>query len=258
LVIYKTLIQINFSQLLIFRSNAISSILSSIGWGILSISGMLLLTTKVQSIYGWNKNELLLLTGLYSVIIGIFYFLFARNFERLSANIVYGRLDGILLKPLDAQFSLSVWYMNFATIFRVFFASIFVGYIVYQSHIPVGLINVISFLVLLIFSITLMYSIWFIVLSLMIWFPRLSNLIDLLYSFNDTTRYPPEMYKRFHPFVFYFALPYTFVLVSPLKALLGKILFGDVAGLIICALSFFICSRIIWKFALRYYTSASG
>jgi ABC-2 type transport system permease protein len=255
---YKTLLKVNFMRLLVYRGNFFSTLLSSLGWGTLSIASMILLTTNVQMVYGWKREELLLLTGLYGVIIGTFHILFSRNFERLSRIIFYGELDGILLKPLDSQFSVSMWYVGYLTVFRVLMAAGFSMYIIYTYNIELQLINVISFFVLLVFSLLLVYSIWFLILTLMIWFPRLSNLVELLFNLNDLSRFPPEMYFQFKNVFIYLLIPYTFVLVTPLKTLLNKVLVGEIFGLLFFSISLFILSRFFWRFALRSYTSASG
>src|SRR6185312_3229309 len=99
--------------------NFINSTISSVGWGIISIISMYILTAKTSSIYGWNRNELLLLAGVYSVSIGIFHTIFSRNFDRFSKVIHLGDLDSILLKPIDSQFSLSFTLFNYMSITRL-------------------------------------------------------------------------------------------------------------------------------------------
>lgn len=250
--------KVNLIRLFIYRTNFIGSLISSLGWGISSIISMLLLTSKINSAYGWSREELLILTGLYGIFIGLFHVIFSRNFSNLSRIINKAELDSYLLKPLDVQFSLSLWTVYYIGIFRVLLAAGFTAYIIYSSHIQIELINIISFFLVLPLSLLLLYSVWFIISTLLIWFPLLSNLTELLFHINDITRFPPEMYKRLSNVIVFMIIPLTFVVVTPLKVLLNKIIFGDIAGLFIFSLSLFFISRIFWKFALRYYTSASS
>src|SRR4051794_7125311 len=116
--IYRKLLKINFAALVIYRGNFVNSIISSTLWGALTLASILLLTYNQKTIYTWTKDELILLTISYSILIGIFHTLFSRNFERLSQLVYLGQLDSLLIKPIDTQFLVSVWLINYSSIIR--------------------------------------------------------------------------------------------------------------------------------------------
>lgn len=257
LYIYKMLLQMNFATLLAYRANFINSVISSIGWGAFSVVSILLLTSKTTSVYGWSRNELLILTSVYNIFVGIFHMLFSRNFERFSTLIDYGQLDSLLLKPLDSQFSLSLWIFNYTSIFRIIFGAALVAYFIQSLHIAVSVFSIIEFFIFGIFGIILLYSVWFMATTLLVWFPRLSNIIDLLYSINGITRYPKEMFLGIGNIVT-FLLPVILVVTTPTKILFAKVEITDVVLLLFFSFCLFLVSRKFWFYALKSYTSASG
>lgn len=248
----------NLSRMIAYRGGFYAMLAGSAVWGILQFVSILLLTSKVKSIYGWTRNELIILTATYSFFWGIFHFIFARNFHNISRTIDYGKLDTILIKPIDSQFLLSLSMINFAGLFRTILGSIVLVYMLSITHTAVTIVNLAGFLVLGIFGLILVYAFWFITVTLLIWYPRLSNLIDLLYNVTGITRYPQEMVYEIKNYVLFFLLPLTLVMATPAKILLHKVLFGDIAGLLFFTVLIFLASRWFWKFALRFYTSASG
>lgn len=255
--VYRQLIINNLSWLISYRSNFINSMISSLVWGTISLVSMYILSAGSTSIYGWNQNQLLVMVGVYNIIVGTFHVLFSRNFERFSRIVNVGELDGVLLKPIDSQFLMSFWVTNFTGIFRIALGIVFSLFILQKLHISLNIFDVGVFLCLMIFSITFLYGIWFIIITLTIWYTNLSNLVGLLYEVNGTTRFPAEMFIELGSFVVLVFVPLTFVINTPTKVLLQKFTMYEMAIVLICSLGLFLFSRWFWKFALRHYTSAS-
>jgi ABC-2 type transport system permease protein len=256
--IYLKLMELNFATLVAYRDNLINNILSSVAWGTFSFISILLLTSQTKSIFGWKSEEIILLTAVFSIIVGIFHSIFARNFEQLPNNILYGKLDSTLVKPVDSQFFSSSYTIAYTPLIRVVIGIIAAGIILRSLHISVGVSEMIPFTLVIGFSILLLYSIWSIVVTTLFWNPRLSNVVDVMYTITGMVRYPGEMYKNIRSELFIAVLPLTFVAVTPVKVLIHSCGIYDVAGLIGFAVTLLFLSRIYWKFALRFYSSASG
>lgn len=256
--IYQTLLQMNFATLVAYRANFVNSLISSIAWATFSVITILLLTARTPRVFGWTKEELLVLTGSYSIVIGVFHLLFSRNFERFSNLIFFGQLDSILIKPVDYQFLLTFWLINYTSIVRVILGILFTLYMLNSIGVNLTLINIIGFFALMVVGIMTVYSIWFLVLTLIIWSPRLANLVHLLFVLTGMARYPAEMYYGLKSYVLFFLLPLILVVTTPTKVILQRALVGEILGLVFFALILSFLSRKFWKFALRYYTSASS
>lgn len=256
--IYGLLLKLNLSSLLAYRANLINSAIATVGWGIVSIIIMYLLTFRTSSVYGWKPYELILASGMYSILIGVFHMFFSRNFEQFSRTIHLGQLDSILLKPLDTQFTTSMWIFRFTNGFRVLFGVIFVGFMIHAYHLSLSFMQVLLFVILFASSLMLLYAIWFTVSTLTVWFTNLSNVIDFLYTVSNLGRYPPEMLEHTNNVFLYIFLPLSLVATVPTKVLLQKVSISEGLLLFGCATILFYFSRKFWQFALRFYTSASG
>jgi len=256
--IYRELLRLNLSALLAYRSNFVNSVVASIAWGVFSLISIILLTYRTQSVFGWTREEILLLTGAYSVLIGIFHTLFSRNFERFSRLVLYGQLDAVLVKPVDTQFLVSFWLVNYAGLFRVIVGAAFIIYLLHALTITIPVSVGAVFLLFLIAGVLLLYSVWFLAATLTIWFPRLTNIVDVMYTVSGISRLPREMYQQLSWYIFLFLLPLTFIVITPVRALIGNVTPTDSIGLVSFAFILFFLSRKFWQFALRFYTSASS
>lgn len=256
--IYLLLLRLNLSVLMAYRVSFVNSIVGTIGWGIISILSMYLLTINISNAYGWSKTDLLIAAGVYSVIIGIFHVLFSRNFERFSRIIHLGQLDSILVKPVDSQFLISMWLFNYASLLRVFVGGLFIFYILHVMHIVISFLNVLGFLALMTSSLFLLYAVWFTFTTFTVWFTNLSNLVDFLYGFSYLGRYPPEMVRQSRNVFLFIFLPLTLIATVPAKTIIQKASVVDITELLFFSFFLFFLSRKFWQFALRFYTSASG
>lgn len=258
LKLYKALLVINFSKLAAYRGNFVNSSIVSLGWGIFSIASIVLLTNNTNQIFGWKRSELLILTGVYSIVAGMFHVLFSRNFERMAQTIFLGKLDPVLIKPVDSQFLLSFTNINYSSVPRVVAGGLFVWYLLYQNNISVFPVQTLYFILLAVMGLILLYSIWFTVMTITVKYPHLSNLTDLMFHVMDTAKYPLEMYRELQLYVMIFLVPLALVVSLPTKVLFQKASGGEIASLIALTVGFFVASRMLWKFALRFYTSASS
>ena len=209
-------------------------------------------------IFSWKREELLLLNGVYGIIIGVYHTMFSKNFERFSSIIHLGQLDSVLIKPIDSQFLLTFWLFGYASLSRIVIAFTYTAYIIRQLQISVSFIQIIYFFILMIFSLLLLYSIWFLVLTFTIWFTRLNNLVDLMFTITGSARYPQEMFRELTIYVFFFLFPLTLIMNIPTKLLIHRLQSTEILTFMVVALTLFIVSKKFWKFALRYYTSASS
>jgi ABC-2 type transport system permease protein len=135
---------------------------------------------------------------------------------------------------------------------------IVVCYCCIQLHIPITFLTIVEFIIMLFVSLAILYSFWFMVMTITLWHSNLENLANLLYDTNHITRFPPEMYKGASTLLLIILFPLTFIMVTPTKILLEKATLPDVLWPLFFALIMFWGSRKFWLFALRYYTSASG
>ena len=256
--LYKIFLRFSFLNFTVFRANFINSMVSTVGWGVFQFAWINLLTIRTQSAFGWNKHELVILAILYIIIIGVFHFLFSRNFERFSRIIDRGELDFILLKPVDSQFMITNFMQGYPNLIRIGLGIILLVFYLHINNISISFVGLLGFLVFIVFGIMLLYSLWLSYCTLLIWFPQLTNILDFLYTINGMSRYPLEMMREVKSFLLLFIFPFSIAIATPAKVLVRGTLDGDVYWLIFLSVILFFTSRTFWNYALRFYTSASS
>jgi len=248
----------NLSVLTAHRAAFINHLVGGTVWGIFSFIVMLLLTHNVQSIFSWNKQEILLLTGILGVVLGLFNTFFQANFDAFPNLVNKGKLDTFLLKPMDAQVLLTLWNTRIISLSRALIGLVFIIYISINYNLSLSLIGIILSLPLIVLGLGLYYSIWLIVTTLTIWFDRATNIVELLHSLQSIMRLPPVVFRELSFILFLVLLPLTIVAATPVGVIMGRIDLGSIALLSAVSLLFLFISRKFWLFALRSYTSASS
>ncbi len=245
--------------MLVFRADTLKGLLATILWGIFSFVAIYVLSANSKFVYGWSRQELFLLTGVNNIIVhGLFRTIADWNFEKMPYVIQHGELDSYLVKPIDSQFLISFLYIRLYGVVRIAISFILTIFILHQANISITYLTSLSFFVLLIFALIILYSMWYIIMTFLIWFPDLYNLPYVAYSADNLARYPQEVLWAIGIPVFYIFFPFTLVGSIPAKALLHKLSLQEALILIIVSCALLYTSRKFWKFALRYYTSASG
>lgn len=255
--IYKSILKINAALILAYRANFINHLFSTFVWGVFNGIWILLLTNKAKYVFGWRSDELVVITIGYVIITGIHYSLFAHNFENFSQIIDRGKFDSILLKPLDSQFQMSMMGVSYASLIRTIMGTIALIWWVSSHHYSIGLFQIVSFIALMGVGVIMMYGIWFLFITILIWYPNLNNIVEFLYTINGFARYPAEMLRASGLTPLLIFIPISLIISTPVKVLLQKNAWGDVALLCGIGAAFFVLTRMFWKFALKSYTSAS-
>lgn len=258
LFFYKRLLIANWNALIEYRGDFVTQLISSLVFSLNHIIIVLLLTIKVPSVYGWSRVELLLLAATYNVFIGIFHTFISRNLDKIADDIYYGKLDYVLLKPIDSQLATVIWKINYVSLIRLLFGLVLTGYLIKSLHIVVTVHMVVVYFSAIVLSVFMLYSFWLPFISLMIFNPRLSNIVILLFNITNIARYPKEMYMRLPMYIFIPLLPLALILTTPTKILLQKFSNDLLWEFMFVTVVLGLFARFVWKYSLRYYTSASS
>jgi ABC-2 type transport system permease protein len=103
-----------------------------------------------------------------------------------------------------------------------------------------------------------LYSLWFMLGATSIWFVKIYNVTEVLRGLLEAGRFPLVAYPTAYRFFFTFVVPVAFLTTVPAEALLGRSEMIWVVAAGVLALGLLLASGIFWRFALRFYTSASS
>jgi ABC-2 type transport system permease protein len=257
---YLNLIQIFWktaiSTELEYRLNFVFATLSSLGGLAGSLFSLFLFYRKGYNFQGWQWQEALIVVGIFTFLEGFSSTFLASNLNRIVRHVEQGTLDFVLLKPVSSQFwlsfnSFSLWGVPdmLLGLAIVFYAGGLLG---------VGIGAYLLGAIPLIFGVVIMYSLWFILGATSIWFTKIYNITEVLRGLLAAGRFPISAYPASYRFFFTFVIPVMFLTTVPAEALLGRadlIWIAAGGGLAVVLL---ILSNFVWRFALRFYTSASS
>jgi ABC-2 type transport system permease protein len=104
----------------------------------------------------------------------------------------------------------------------------------------------------------ILYSLWFLLAGLSIWFVKVWNATEVLRYTLVAGRYPISAYPPALRVLFTLVLPVAFLTTVPAEALLGRASAAWALGSLTAASISMVATRLFWQFALRHYTSASS
>lgn len=255
--IYGRFLQSSLQRELEFRANFVAKILQNMIWFVFFLVVLLVVYSNTKSVAGWNRGEAFVLAACATLIQSVFQF-FCFSLTQIPENVRKGTLDFIVTKPIDSQFWVSMRQVNFNEIGSI---GASIGLIIYgvlsgQSH-P-NLWNFLSFFVMLLSGVTIIYSFMLLLMTLGIWLVRVDNLWVLGDTMMQIARYPTDIYSAMIQRFFLFAIPIVFLATMPARALV-KGIDGYAFGLgLLWAGLLFGAARWFWNYAMRSYSSASS
>lgn len=249
--------RMNLMVALTYRANFYAGIITTLSWVVFAVTAVVIYSHQSTSVIGWSLNELISLTGVFSIVTGLAYSLFLRSFESLAERINTGDLDLTLTKPVDSQLLSTTNFMSLHNLFRFVAGIALLAFSTRSSSLnPTYFI---AFAILLISSILILYSIWLLLVTLNFYTRRLDNVIGLLLElFDQTSRTPSDTFRVANSWAFNFLLPLFMVVSFPTKALWGKLPIEWTLATVITAIVLFFLSRKFWQFSLSRYSSASS
>jgi ABC-2 type transport system permease protein len=226
-----------------------------LGWNLLPL---LILYADRTAVAGWTANEALIVMAWFIVLRGLLEGLVNPSLVDIVERIRTGSFDYVLLKPADAQFLVST--SRFAP-WRVVDVLGGIGLAVYafvQIGHPPRAIDLAAGVLLLAAGAMVMYSLWIVMVSASFWVVRLDNLAYLMSAVFDTARWPVQVFRGFWRFLFTFILPLALMTTFPARAILGKLPGTTTLVCLAAAAGLGIVARLVWRAAIRNYTSASS
>jgi ABC-2 type transport system permease protein len=239
-----------------YRLNFLIASLSSLGNLTGSLFGLFLFYRTGYTFQGWSWEEALVILGIFTLLQGVSATFLVPNLNRIVGHVQQGTLDFVLLKPISSQFwlssrSISPWGMP-----DLIFGIVLIAYA--GSKLGLGLNNYLISAIPILFGIMSLYSLWFMLGATSIWFVKIYNVTEVLRGLLEAGRFPMVAYPATYRFFFTFIVPVAFLTTVPAEAMLGRSQVVWLVGAGALALGLLFVSGIFWRFALRFYTSASS
>ena len=241
-----------------YRANFLIESVLSFAWLAIALLPLLVVFDKRIEVAGWDRPSALIVMAYFMGIKAIMEGMVSPSLVGLVEKIRTGAFDYVLLKPVDAQFMVSTATYEPEKVIDFLGA---VALACYAFHLrgewpSMGQVGV--GVLLLLAGVLAMYSLWIVCAAIAFWVVRLDNLIYLLQALFDTARWPIQVFPGFWRAIFTFIIPVAVMTTFPAMALLGKLSTRTTLLTVAGALAMVMLSRLIWRSAIRNYTSASS
>jgi len=260
LEIYTIMLRNSLIREMSFKANFILWMLVEVLWFCGQILFFSIIFGQVEQIGDWSKWEVVLLVGTHQIIAQLFQAFFFMNISNIPELVRTGKLDSLLLLPVDSQFAVSTKQFGLDSIINAIVGAVVVVVSLVQLEIVPSVASVFLYFVALAFGVAIHYAIMLSLSAASFWIVRAQGLVYGYFNFLQIARYPDVIFPRLFRFIFGWIIPVIIVaniparlLIKPLEQPVWLMFQLVIAGS--AALAF---SKAFWHFALRRYSSASS
>src|SRR5438552_8066816 len=258
--IYSIMLRNSLIRELSFKANFLLWMIVEILWFCGQIVFFSIIFGNVDRIGDWTKWEVVLLVGTHQIIAQLFQAFFFVNVANIPELVRTGKLDSLLVLPLDSQFAVSTKQFALDSIVNAALGGVVVCVSLSQLGVMPNPTSILLYLTALGFGVAVHYSIMLALAAVSFWIVRAQGLVYGYFSFLDLARYPDVIFPRIFRMIFGWIIPVVIIANIHARLLIKSFgqLFPLMLHLVIASTIIFWLSRVFWRFALRHYSSASS
>lgn len=257
--IYNALWKNSVAREMGFKVNFILWIVVEMLWFALQLTFFNVIYSHTDSIAGWTRWEVVLLLGSSHFIQQIFQAFFFTNCVQLSELVRTGKLDFLLLLPVNTRFIVSVRQVDLGGFVNAASALCVIAFALHKLQTLPSLGHVLGFAAFCVTGIMLHYSLMLILTATAFFTTRAQGIVWGYYQMFNLARMPETAFRGLFRAIFTFVLPMTLVSNVPAKTILQKMTSpAQILLLLGMTVGWAALSEVIWRFSLRRYTSASS
>src|SRR5262245_58840884 len=228
-------------------------------WFALQLCFITVIYQHTDHIGDWTKWQVVMLIGASHFIQQVFQAFFLSNCVQISEYIRTGKLDFMLLLPVNTRFIVSLRQVDLGGFVNATSALGVMLCAAKQLHLVPTAAQLFGFALLAVVGILIHYSLMFLLASVSFWTVRAQGIVWGYYSLFNIARLPDAAFTGFFKVFFTYAVPMLLVANVPVKMLINK-LRSPLQMLLLLAMAAlcFLVSEFGWRFSVRHYTSASS
>ena len=258
--IYSIMLRNSLIRELSFKANFLLWMLVEVLWFVGQIVFFSIIFGNVDRIGDWTKWEVVLLIGTHQMISQLFQAFFFVNVANIPELVRTGKLDSLLVLPIDSQFAVSTKQFGLDSVVNAALGGAVVGVSLSKLGIIPTPMSILLYTVALGLGIAVHYSIMLSLAAVSFWIVRAQGLVYGYFNFLNIARYPDSIFPRLFKAIFTWIIPVVIVANVPARLLAKS--FDQPSWLmfklVVASSIIFGLSRAFWRFALRRYASASS
>jgi viologen exporter family transport system permease protein len=258
LKVLSSLLKINVQMSLAYRADTIINILLNLmwlGWELLSLS---IIFNNTTTIGGWGFPELVALLGVFRLVNTMMIALIWPNTEKFNQSIRDGSMDYTILQPVNSMFLVSFSRITVWRAWDLMLAIVLISVGIHLSGDSVTLLQILSFILLAISGVIVIYSLWIVLIALTFWFTKFDNNVTIMQALLDSGRYPVTVYPVWLRIIVTYIIPIAVATTVPLQALRGELNLSRILIFVGIGIASFLVASLVWKAGLKRYSGASS
>jgi len=257
--IYGALWKNSVTRETMFKGNFLLWIVVEILWFALQLCFIGVIYLHTDTIGSWTKWQVVLLVGASHFIQQIYQAFFLVNCVNLSELVRQGKLDFLLMLPVNTRFVVSLRQVDLGGFVNATSAVAVMIYAAQQLHLTPTPARFAGFLALCLAGILIHYCLMFMLATVSFWTVRAQGIVYGYYNLFNIARMPDETFSGAFRAIFTFVVPVLLVSNVPVRVLTNTLDSGSWLLLLLgmaggCA----VASEWVWRKSLRRYTSASS
>lgn len=258
--IYVALWKNSVTRETMFKGNFLLWIIVEVLWFALQLGFISVLYLHTNQIGTWTKWQVVLLVGASHFIQQIFQAFFLVNCLNLSDLVRTGKLDFLLMLPINTRFLLSFRQVDLGGFVNAASAVAVMIYAAGKLHLVLTAPMFFGFLALCFIGICIHYCLMFSLATVSFWTVRAQGIVYGYYNLFNIARMPDDAFPKGGLFrsVFTFVLPVLLVSNVPVRLLTDRLTTHSCLLLVGMALGCAVLSEWAWRRSLKHYRSASS
>jgi ABC-2 type transport system permease protein len=241
-----------------YRANLIATCSAELLQFAISLIPVVLLFSFTDEINGWSQGDTIALAGMYQIAVAVLWFGIGLNMERLSLYIRQGDLDLILIRPVSALFYVVLRWLRPAEIFMILSGIVVTTIGLWRAGATPDAAGILQAVLLFASGIILVTCAWTAIVMTAFWFTTTGPVSQVASDLLQAGRYPLSFYPTAFRLFFAFVFPIGFSSTFPVDALVGRGSWTITAIGVAFSLVALLLLRAWWRFAVRFYSSASS
>src|SRR5881409_1333514 len=206
-----------------FKANFILWMLVEVLWFLGQIVFFSIIFGSVNHIGDWSKWEVVLLVGTHQIIAQLFQAFFFVNVANIPELVRTGRLDSLLVLPVDSQFAVSTKQFALDSIVNAALGGVVVCVSLSQLGVMPNPLSILLYLSALGFGVAVHYSIMLALAAVSFWIVRAQGLVYGYFNFLNIARYPDVIFPKLFQIIFGWVIPVIIVANIPARLLIKSL-----------------------------------
>ena len=252
--IYKAMLSNSIQRILIYRTTSILIVVFGLLFYFIEMFSGTVYFSYTDNILGWTKWDYFSLITTATIIRYGYTFFFIWGSD-LSYNIIQGKLDYTLLRPLNSFWYYAFYMADFPSLINVILGIIVQGWIISKYHI--GFFQVIMYIIFVIIGIWFQFLMFNFSDMISFWVDKAEQILWIPETLSETSSQPASIYPKWIRCFLMWLLPILTSFNLPVDIIRGKVNVVNMLWFVGFVGAFTIANYSIWHAGLKKYQSSN-